>query len=36
MNCRLKNSKTAPFLIDVTKNVYSEDREKAELFNDYF
>ena len=36
MNCRLKNSKTAPFLIDVTKNVYSEDIEKAELFNDYF
>ena len=29
MNGRLKNSKTAPFLIDATKKVYSEDIEKA-------
>ena len=36
MNGRLKNSKTAPFLIDATKKVYSEDIEKAELFNDHF
>ena len=36
LNSRLKNSKTAPFLIDDSNVTYSDDNEKAEFFNNYF
>ena len=36
MNVRLKNSKSAPFLVDDNYVRYSEDGEKANLFNNYF
>ena len=36
MNARLKNLKSAPLLVDDNGNRYSENVEKANLFNNYF